>query len=316
MQTNDSPSSNRVGSAPTAFGTHHATIGPNDVIERARRYVAAIPAAVQGNGGDSQTLAVANKLVWDFALSLSEALPLLQEYNVRCSPSWTEAELIRKINSALKQPHTRPRGNLLCVSDSGFVLPVSRRSHSKRTTAANLRADPATVTENFLGGFRCDHVDLWEASPVRPPDDWTKDALAMLAFLYEPGEQINFVTEFKLAEPEKAKPCGQGETVERHTLLARWTREGLPRSDAGGWLRMNPLDGEGVADANVTAFRFALVECDSVPMELQLPLLAKLPLPIAAILSSGGRSLHAWVHVAMTLTKIDPPVLARSDPPG
>jgi hypothetical protein len=60
---------------------------------------------------------------------------------------------------------------------------------------------------------------------------------------------------------------------------------------------MNPLDGRGVADANVTAFRFALVECDGIPFELQLPLLAKLPLPVAAILGSGGRSLHAWVRV-------------------
>ena len=28
-----------------------------------------------------------------------------------------------------------------------------------------------------------------------------------------------------------------------------------------------------------------------------MPLLAKLPLPIAAILGSGGRSLHAWVRI-------------------
>jgi regulatory protein RepA len=71
----------------------------------------------------------------------------------------------------------------------------------------------------------------------------------------------------------------------------------MPRSEAGGWLRMNPLDGLGVADANVTAFRFALIECDGIPFELQMPLLAKLPLPIAVILGSGGRSLHAWVKI-------------------
>ena len=60
---------------------------------------------------------------------------------------------------------------------------------------------------------------------------------------------------------------------------------------------MNPLDGQGVADVNVTAFRFALIECDAIPFELQLPLLAKLPLPVAAILTSGGRSVHAWVRM-------------------
>jgi hypothetical protein len=60
---------------------------------------------------------------------------------------------------------------------------------------------------------------------------------------------------------------------------------------------MNPVDGCGIADANVTAFRFALVECDAMPLELQMALLARIPLPISAIISSGGRSLHAWVRV-------------------
>ena len=62
-------------------------------------------------------------------------------------------------------------------------------------------------------------------------------------------------------------------------------------------MRMNPVDGKGVADANVTTFRFALIEIDCVPVELQLALLAKLKLPIAAILTSGGKSAHAWVWV-------------------
>jgi hypothetical protein len=65
----------------------------------------------------------------------------------------------------------------------------------------------------------------------------------------------------------------------------------------GAWLRMNPMDGQGVADVNVTAFRYALIECDAVPLELQLSLLAKLSLPIAAILTSGARSIHAWVKI-------------------
>ena len=60
---------------------------------------------------------------------------------------------------------------------------------------------------------------------------------------------------------------------------------------------MNPLDGRGIADTNITAFRYALLESDALPMELQLALFARLPLPIAAVLSSGGRSYHAWVRV-------------------
>jgi len=71
----------------------------------------------------------------------------------------------------------------------------------------------------------------------------------------------------------------------------------MPRRDAGGWLRMNPVDGQGVADANVTAFRYALLECDQVPLDLRLSLFAHLTLPVAAILTSGGQSVHAWIKV-------------------
>ena len=37
-----------------------------------------------------------------------------------------------------------------------------------------------------------------------------------------------------------------------------------------------------------------------IPLDLQLPFLARLPLPIAAIVSSGGRSLHGWVRIDAT----------------
>ncbi|MEO8429344.1 MAG: hypothetical protein ABI651_19810 [Verrucomicrobiota bacterium] len=272
----------------------NTTIRQTSVFGRARAYVYKIPSAIEGSHGDCQTLAVANVLVWDFALSISEALPILHDYNARCSPPWSEAELIHKLQSAEKQPHTKPRGNLLGDKPSPLRVPEWKRPSS---SSPKSQIDPASVVENFLRGFRCEEADLWVASPIRPPEDWTKDALALLALLFGPGEQINFVTAFTVDKNGKAAPKDKGETVERDALLARWRNEGMPRSEAGGWLRMNPLDGRGVADTNVTALRFALIECDDVPLELQLSLLAKLPLPIAAILTSGGRSLHAWVKV-------------------
>jgi hypothetical protein len=52
-----------------------------------------------------------------------------------------------------------------------------------------------------------------------------------------------------------------------------------------------------ITDADVTAHRFFLLESDVLPLDMQLSVLAQLPLPIAAIITSGGRSLHAWVKV-------------------
>lgn len=36
--------------------------------------------------------------------------------------------------------------------------------------------------------------------------------------------------------------------------------------EAGAWIRFNPLDGKGVKNENVTDFRYALVESDSIPV--------------------------------------------------
>jgi hypothetical protein len=285
------------------MGLHFANACPKStssksIFERALAYVYKIPGAIEGSHGDCQTLAVANALIWDFALSQSEALTILREYNVRCSPPWTEAELNRKLQSAEKQPHSKPRGNLLGHKSSYWGLPQGKRQFP---SLGQRQIDPAAAVEKFLKGFRCSEVDLREASPLRPPDDWTKGAVALLENLYKPGEKINFVTAFTKAGTKdgttKANPNGNGETVERDALLDRWHNLGMPRSDAGGWFRMNPVDGAGVTDSSVTAYRFALVECDSSPLDLQLSFFARLALPVSAILASGGRSLHAWAQV-------------------
>lgn len=263
-----------------------------DPLSRARAYVDKIPGAVSGAGGHGQTFAVARVLVTGFCLSEGDALRLLLEYNARCSPPWTEHELHHKIRSALTTPSEKPAGWLL---RDGCPLPAARAPLSPRPEKT--RIDPATAVENFLKGFRADECDLWEASPIRPPDDWRTDPAVLVSALYRPGERVNVVTDFTLDKDGKANPSGYGQTIEREEFLSRFSRA-VPASKAGGWLRMNPMDGRGIGDANVTAFRYALLESDCVPPDLLLSLFTRLPLPVAAILTSGGRSLHAWIKVA------------------
>jgi hypothetical protein len=70
------------------------------VIERARRYLAAVPPAIQGCGGDAHTFMVACRLVRGFSLDDATALELLTEWNAGCVPPWSERELIAKIRNA------------------------------------------------------------------------------------------------------------------------------------------------------------------------------------------------------------------------
>lgn len=42
-----------------------------------------------------------------------------------------------------------------------------------------------------------------------------------------------------------------------------------PDASTGGWIRINPLDGKGVKNDDVTDFKYALVESDSLSLEKQ-----------------------------------------------
>jgi hypothetical protein len=79
-----------------------STPTPLTLIERARAYVAKIPAAVSGSGGHDATFAVAKALVHDFGLAENAAMVLMEEYNVRCQPHWSPAELRHKLASAAR----------------------------------------------------------------------------------------------------------------------------------------------------------------------------------------------------------------------
>jgi hypothetical protein len=81
-------------------------------LERARRYLAALPPAIAGSHGDLHTFRVCCRLVRGFALDDGEALTLLQEWNTRCQPPWTDRELEQKIASALRYGR-EPIGGLL-----------------------------------------------------------------------------------------------------------------------------------------------------------------------------------------------------------
>jgi RecA-family ATPase len=72
---------------------------------------------------------------------------------------------------------------------------------------------------------------------------------------------------------------------------------GDTKDEVGAWIRINPLDGNGVRDENVTAFRHALLEADDEDLGKQLAVIRELDLPCSAIVHSGNKSIHALVKV-------------------
>jgi hypothetical protein len=86
-----------------------------DALERARRYVAAIPPAVAGSHGDAATFRVCCRLVRGFALADEEALNVLAEWNRACTPPWSTEELRAKLSGARRYGR-EPIGGLVVRS--------------------------------------------------------------------------------------------------------------------------------------------------------------------------------------------------------
>ncbi len=84
---------------------------PVDLERRALAYLAKLPPAISGQGGHPATYTAATALVHGFGLDPELALALLlQEYNPRCEPPWSEKELRHKVEDAAAKPHNRPHG--------------------------------------------------------------------------------------------------------------------------------------------------------------------------------------------------------------
>lgn len=185
--------------------------------------------------------------------------------------------------------------------------PQSNRMAPPACPALNLApttraaVSPTAHADWWLGGVAMDEPTLCMRSPV---DFEAMRPDALFAALYTPTDCISLVTAF-IHDPtaNKARPCGAGKTLLRDEWLQWFSSKGVPQSDAGAWMRPNPVaptgTGKGGApmDADVTAYRFLLVESDILPLDVQLALYAYLPLPVAAVILSGGTSAHAWVRL-------------------
>jgi hypothetical protein len=88
-----------------------------DIQQRAIAYLDAMPPAIAGQGGHSQTYAAATALVHGFGLDPDQAFSILQSfYNPRCQPPWSEKELRHKVSDAASKPHDLPYGWLWLAS--------------------------------------------------------------------------------------------------------------------------------------------------------------------------------------------------------
>ena len=141
---------------------------------------------------------------------------------------------------------------------------------------------------------------------VEPGDGWDpqKELITYLETLFEASETVGFVTH-SFEKDGKHMPSKGVYDKTAGQLIQELYRYGDDigyaigdyKREAGAWIRFNPLDGKGVKNENVTDYRYALVESDDMEIEKQNAVIRELELPVACLVHSGGKSLHAVVRV-------------------
>jgi len=168
--------------------------------------------------------------------------------------------------------------------------------------------------DSTIGGHSKDNLKIvdktWlEGKEIIEPDEkWNpiNDMVKYLETLFDSTENVGYVTtSWHDAEKNKHMPT-KGNWDRTAGQLIQELKKckgdigkvlGDYDPDVGAWIRFNPLDGKGVKNENVTDFKYALVESDALEIDKQNALIRELELPVACLVHSGKKSVHAIVRV-------------------
>lgn len=258
-------------------------------IDQAARYVAKCPPAISGDGGHNKSYNVVCTIVHGFALDESQAYSVLQSWNATCQPPWKEHELRHKIRDALKANHNKPRGHKLS----------SHHCTALHTTPRHCTTQHSTTQHKPI--IKPVEYDLKEDDLPEPIEDGCR---ALIDALFRDGEGIR-IAQARLEDDGHEVPNGGGVCLSKEEWLKKLEKHnGNPNgifssSDKTGiYIAINPYKVGCTKDADVTEFRHALVEFDEqLSQGEQLNLYQQMGLPCAAIIDSGGKSVHAWVKI-------------------
>lgn len=145
-----------------------------------------------------------------------------------------------------------------------------------------------------------------EGREIIEPKSWDPAAqlITYLDTLFQPDDFVGYVTRTWERDGKELPTEGSCDRTARELmqLLDKCKGDigsvfGDYKPEVGAWIRFNPLDGKGVKNENVTEYRYALVESDSVDIEKQNAIIRELELPVACLVHSGNKSIHAIVKI-------------------
>lgn len=161
------------------------------------------------------------------------------------------------------------------------------------------------------GAVEADNTPILDPDTIAPRTvetaEWNpaENLKTFLRSMFRPEEHVGYTLDCYIPEGEdKPKPVGCTADRTCAELIEELDREGDirnvigdPDPVAGAWICVNPTDGRGRQKENITAYRHTLIESDTMPLEAQYGIVTALNLPVAAIVTSGRKSLHCIVRV-------------------
>ena len=193
-------------------------------------------------------------------------------------------------------------------------IDASRYEESAATRLFNSVSEDGAITANTLWKLAWnagwDWHERYEKLPkvkqIPEPRKFNSNdeqAVMQLRAMFEPDDYVNIVTNATLNDKGKWVPSGYGNQYVCKELCDRIINDGIDGAigeynhSAGVWVRVNPMNGNGISDQDVKVCRNALVESDDMPIKDQERMLFEMNLPIVCITNSGGKSLHAIVRI-------------------
>ena len=221
------------------------------------------------------------------------------DWSKRDPARYHAGECFRKWGSFQGSPNPVTAGTLVALAkDQGWV-PERKDSgpgyELEWDAIIGGKEDLVVVDKNWVEGQEVIEPDTWN-----PVEQLTK----YLSILFEASENVGYVCDSWEKDGKFLPTKGNydrtaGELIQQLNNCKGDIGSVLGdyKPEVGAWIRFNPLDGQGVKNDNVTDFRFALVESDDMPIDQQHAIIRELELPIACLVHSGKKSLHAIVKV-------------------
>lgn len=220
-----------------------------------------------------------------------------ERWSQRDSARYHQNECIKKWNTFTGSGVTG--GTIVqYAKDQGWTPPSTSREPGHEldwNDVINSKDEGVIVDRNWL-----------EVKEVREPRSWdpVAELITYLETLFDSTENVGYVTKSWIKDNKHLPTQGCWDRTAGKLIQALGKCKGDIGavlgdydSETGAWIRFNPLDGKGCKNENVTDYRYALVESDKMSIAEQNAVIRELELPVACLVHSGGKSLHAIVKI-------------------